>query len=376
MSAVNPRHLSILHTECSTGAGGQVLRILRESRLLADRGHRLAIACRPDSALSGLAQQAGLDVHHIDFPIRGAFGVRLISSLVSLMRRLRPDVVNTHSSVDSWSAGVAARIMRVPVVVRTRHIQAAVSANFANRLLYGRIANRVVTTGERVADILAADLGLPRAHFVSIPTGVDLARFNGVGEREKIRAEWGLRANQPAIGILGVLRSMKHHDLFIQAAGRLHPHRPDLRWFIIGDGPLRPTLENFVRSLHLEDVVTFTGHRTDVPDVLAALDMVVLCSARSEGFPQVISQALAMRRPVVATDVGSVREAIRNEETGLLIEPENLEQLCQGVERLLDDPPLAARLADAGRQLIADRYSETRMADATEKLLLELRGKA
>lgn len=372
MSDSKSPRLCILHTECNTSAGGQALRLLRESQLLAVRGHRLVIACRPDSALSELARQAGLLVQHFPFPARGVFGPGLLFSLVGFMRRLRPQVVNTHSSVDSWAAGLAARLAGVPVVVRTRHIQATVKPSCLNRFLYGRVADRVITTGERIADLLASDLRLPRVHFVSIPTGVDLTRFSGQADRAAVRREWRLTDGQPAIGIVAALRGMKNHPLFLQLAARLRRSRPEARFFIIGEGPRRESLEGLASELGLSEVVTFTGRRADMPEVLAALDVVVLCSARGEGCPQVLSQALAMGRPVVATEVGSVAELVRNEETGLLTPPDDVEALTGAVERLLRAPALAARLARAGQELVRKEFGEARMADAVESLLLAL----
>ena len=106
--------------------------------------------------------------------------------------------------------------------------------------------------------------------------------------------------------------------------------------------------------------------------MLAALEVVVLCSSTGEGVPQVIAQALAMQRPVVATEVGSVSELVIDESTGLLIAPDNVEALTEAIARLLQDAPLAARLAASGRRLVEERFSEEKMAEAVEKLLLQL----
>jgi glycosyltransferase involved in cell wall biosynthesis len=317
-----------------------------------------------------------------------------------------------------------------PVIIRYRHITTPVRNNLANRILYGRLADRIITTGEHTADLLAEDLGLDRSRLVSIPTGVDLNRFNGRGDRAKVRAEWDLEDSRPAIGIIAVLRSMKNHRLFLEAAAQLHKRIANARFFIIGDGPLRATLEKQAQDLGLArinhdqlelstesfgggvatlrssdasslrstsreprrralqkpaptslishescgpgDAVCFTGHRQDMPDVLAALEVVVLCSSTGEGVPQVIAQALAMQRPVVATEVGSVSELVIDESTGLLIAPDNVEALTEAIARLLQDAPLAARLAASGRRLVEERFSEEKMAEAVEKLLLQL----
>jgi glycosyltransferase involved in cell wall biosynthesis len=373
MLDVAPSRLTIIHTESQPGGGGQTLRVLRESLCLAARGYPVSVACRPDSVLSSLAQQAGLPVYHFAFPRRGFFSPSLIWKLYRLFRQLKPDVVHTHTSIDSWAAGIAARLAGAPVVVRTRHIQAPVSAGFFNRLLYGRIADRVITTGEPVADTLARELRLPRSHFISIPTGVDLGRFTGKGAREKVRSEWGLTPEQPAIGMVAAFRKMKNIPLFLEVAQQLNAAWPQARFFIIGDGPLRPSLEAYAEELGIKAVVHFTGHRSDIPDVLAALDLVVLTSSRGEGVPQSLTQALAMRRPVAATDVGGVADIVRPEQTGLLVPPDNLEAMCGAIDRLLRDSALAARLAFAGRQLVEESFSEEKMTEAVENLLLALR---
>jgi glycosyltransferase involved in cell wall biosynthesis len=320
-----------------------------------------------------MAQEAGLPVYHFAFPRRGFFSPGLIFRLYRLFRKLQPDVVHTHTSIDSWAAGIAARLAGVPVVVRTRHIQAPVTAGFFNRLLYGRIADRIITTGEPVADTLAQELHLPRKHFISIPTGVDLKRFTGEGAREKVRGEWGLTPEQPAIGIIAAFRGMKNLPLFLAVAQQLNITWPQARFFIIGDGKLRPSLEAYAKVLEIEEVVRFTGHRDDIPDVLAALDVVVLTSSRGEGVPQSITQALAMGRPVAATDVGGVSDVVRPEETGLLAPPDNRDALTAAIGRLLREPALAAKLGKAGRHLIEEKFSEKNMIEAVENLLLALK---
>jgi len=365
--------LNIIHTESQPGRGGQTLRVLREAQGLAARGHQVAVACRPDSALAEMARDAGLSVYRFAFPRRGFFSPGLIWRLYRLFRKLRPDVVHTHTSIDSWAAGLAARLAKVPVVVRTRHIQAPVTAGLFNRLLYGRIADKIITTGEPVADTLAQELHLPRAHFISIPTGVDLTRFTGEGAREKVRAEWGLTPEQPAIGLIAAFRKMKNIPLFLEVAQELNKTWSQARFFVVGDGPLRPSLEAYAKELGIAEVTTFTGHRRDIPDVLSALDIVALTSSRGEGVPQTITQALAMGRPVAATEVGGVSDAVRPEETGLLVPPDNCEAMTATLDRLLREPELAAKLGQAGRRWIEEKFSEASMLAAAENLLLSLR---
>jgi len=167
-----------------------------------------------------------------------------------------------------------------------------------------------------------------------------------------------------------MLRRMKGHDVFLDAAAIVRAHIPEARFLIVGDIPsassVKAELYERAARLGIEKDVIFAGYRDDIPEVLTDLDCVVLASTRSEGLPQVIVQALAMGRPVVATDVGATSELIQNKVTGILVAPNDPAALAEGIALVVREPERAAQWAQAGQRRVRDGYSLPHMADRVE----------
>ncbi|MEI9998455.1 MAG: glycosyltransferase [Verrucomicrobiota bacterium] len=158
--------------------------------------------------------------------------------------------------------------------------------------------------------------------------------------------------------MISVLRSWKGHGTFLDAASTLlAAGKRKVHFVIAGDGPGRDELAAKLANPPWKGNVTLLGHRADVPNVLASLDVLVLPSFAHEGIPQIILQAQAMLRPVVATRIGGIPEVVKDGVTGLLIEPRDAAALAQKVALLLEDEALAQRLRKAGRAQIEARHS-------------------
>ncbi len=272
----------------------------------AAHGHWVALAAHPESALAQKARAAGvrfypLMTHKAILPMEV---VRLAAWLVAH----RVDVVNSHSSNDGWVAGLAARLALRPILIRSRHIEVDYPNRFWSGMAFRTLPRHVITTSQRIADRLVAELDVPASRVSCVPTGVDLTRFDP-GTRGTLREELGLAPETALVGMISVLRSWKGHATFLEAAARLiaSAKRP-LRFVIAGDGPGRDELAGKIAREPWKDNVTLLGHRDDVPNLLASLDVLVLPSYAHEGIPQIILQAQAMAKPVVATTVGGVRK--------------------------------------------------------------------
>jgi len=352
---------SIVHTEWSDGFGGQEHRILLECGEMVRRGHRVHIACRPEAALFSKAKEAGIPV--IPVPIRSSADPAAIRGLFSLFRRERVQVVNTHSGKDSWVGSVAAKIAGVPLLIRTRHISVPIRRHAFN-MVY-RWPDGYVTTGEMIRDHFLAE-GIPADRVVSIPTGVDPKRFSPTVDGSRIRQEFGIAQDTFLVSMVGVLRSWKRHDLFLTAVGHLKERGLPVRALVAGEGPQRENISTAIREQDLSDTVTMTGYREDVPEILAASNVLVLPSDRFEGVPQVILQALAMERPVVASPVGGIPEVVHPGETGLLCPTGDAAACAEALARLAGDPALRERLGKAGRDLVLSGYTTAAMCDRTE----------
>ncbi|MEW5725367.1 MAG: glycosyltransferase [Thermodesulfobacteriota bacterium] len=364
---------NVLHTEWSDGWGGQEMRILLDAQVLTGLGHRVTILTVPDGGIAQKARAAGVPV--LECPMRHAFSLPALYRLTRLFLREGYDVINTHSSVDSWLASMAARLARRPVLVRTRHLSVPLHHHALN-FVY-RMPDGFVATAELIRRDLIERLGLDPRRVVSIPTGVDLARFDPGLDPGPVRRELGLAAEHRVVTMLAVLRSWKRHEVFLEAAARLAPRRPDLRFLIVGEGPRRGAITSRIEELGLQDRVFLTGHRADVPEVLAATQVCVLTSESSEGVPQSVLQAQAMAKPVAATAAGGIPEVVEHEKTGLLCPVNEAGAVAAAIARLLDDSGLAGALGRNARRQVERRFSQEAMAGATVEFygrLHELKG--
>jgi glycosyltransferase involved in cell wall biosynthesis len=255
-----------------------------------------------------------------------------------------------------------------PAVVRMRHVSARVKPGALSRWLYGRVPARVVTTGEALRRQLIADLGLDPAQIVSIPTGVDLARFQP-GDKAEARRQLGL-PDGPLIGIVATLRSWKGHRFLLRAM--TDPALAGAHLAIVGDGPQADALAEEAAKPGLGGRVTFAGRQDDVVPWLRAFDVFALPSTANEGVPQALMQAMASGLPVVTTPVGAIGELVAEGETGLIVPPEDPQALAAALSRLLGDRDLADRLSAAGRRHVEANFGATAMLDAMERVLGEV----
>jgi glycosyltransferase involved in cell wall biosynthesis len=170
--------------------------------------------------------------------------------------------------------------------------------------------------------------------------------------------------------MLARLVEQKRHTVFLQALEMTRNELPPVSVLLVGDGKLREKLEREVKARHLGDMVSFTGYRSDIPQILALSDLSVLTSER-EGFSNTIIESLAAGVPVVATDVGGNSEAIVDGECGLIIQPDDLTGLARALKKVLTDDTLRYKMSQSAR-MRAKRFSLEHMRDETRHLYLEL----
>lgn len=331
------------------------------------RGHQVYLAVQPSSALFHKAQSAGLCV----LPVRMTTvrWVRLIPTFLELLKRFDIHIVNTHGSIDSWTVGIAARLAPTrPLLIRTRHKSTPVTPNFRHTILYRYLPHAVITTGERLRETLISKNGLCEDRVVSIPTGVDLTSFYPREADLSLKDTLGIPLDHLVVGTVAFLRDYKGVGDLLSAAKIVLGRRDNVHFVIVGDGPEKASLQEMAQRFDIEKRVLFLGFREDVQNILALFDLVVLSSVAAEGVPQVLSQSLAMKRAVIATNVGGVPEIIRHGETGLLVPSAKPKELADNIQRLLDKVALREKLAQAGQRLVVQKYSLQEMLNKTESL--------
>jgi glycosyltransferase involved in cell wall biosynthesis len=353
---------TVLHTEWSDGWGGQEKRILSEMAGMQARGHTILLATRAHATIAEKAREAGIPVHIL--PFRNNLDVYTIYKLYQLIAQYQVQIVATHSGKDNWCGGLAAKLAGVKLV-RTRHLAAPLKRNWRHFIHY--LADRIVTCGERVREMLIQQYRFPATQLVSIPTGIDFTHFVSTDTRDNLRLKWQIGADEWIIVMVGVIRSVKRHEIALRAFAKVAQVWPKARLFLLGDGPLRQNMEALAQALNLQAHVQFFGHREDIPDFLALADCALLTS-RSEGLPQALSQASGMGLPIVATNVGSVSEVVLEGQTGLLSKAEDIEAIAANILRLAKNPGWANEMGLQGKSHVLAHLSLHTMLDKTEQL--------
>jgi glycosyltransferase involved in cell wall biosynthesis len=274
---------------------------------------------------------------------------RALATLTRLFRRLRPRLVHVNDPFPP--AVLAARLARVPRVLVTHHTpELPRRDNLSGQLwqrLHWALRPEVIYTSE--SDRRTDGRDELTTHVVYY--GIDLERFRS--------AQPALPREGRVVGTVGRLVPQKGHRDLIAAAPIAAARHRDVRFVVVGDGPLRAELEAAAG-----DRFRFTGARDDVPELLASFDVFALPSL-FEGLCYAVIEAQAAGVPVVATPVGGVRENVVDGETGVLCDPGDPASLAAGINRLLDDPEEARRLAEEARRRVFERYDVRRMVEET-----------
>jgi glycosyltransferase involved in cell wall biosynthesis len=308
--------------------------------------------------------------------------LRALASLVRAVRRLRPDIVHTHTAKAGLLGRLAAVLARGPrpVVVHTYHGHVLEGyfgpvSNAAYRGLerqLGRISDALIGVSTATVEDLVRLGVAPRSKFRVIPVGLDLEPFLSAppGAGTEFRREMGATADELLLTFVGRLVAIKRVDLLVRAVARARESGAPTRLAVVGDGALRPDLERLAAELGVSDHVCFVGYRAEMVEVATAADIAVL-SSDNEGTPVSLIEAAAAGKPAVATLVGGVRDVVTSE-TGLLVPAGDPERLAQSIVALADDPALRAAMGEQARRRVTQRFSAERLVRDVDSLYGEL----
>lgn len=365
------KRLKIVHTEASDAWGGQDIRVLNEALWFRGQGHSVHIFNPAHGEILKRAQALGLPSEAVSFAKRAK-----VADFLRLVRRfkvIKPDLVCTHSSVDSWVGLLAARFCKVPVAVRYRHVSTPVSDNFMNRWQYQSLCDHVVTTAASIRRNLCKTFGLQEHTVSSIPTGIDPPAMPHRSEaKSALLSRLGLPDKALLLGQVSVLRSWKGHLVLMDAFERLADRVPECYLLLVGGGP---GMEHFSRRRKQSPVarrILMVGHQDDVWPFFRGLDVAVLCSTKNEGIPQAGLQAMFAGCPFVGTNVGGIPEIVHHEQTGLVVEPNDPEGLAKAIIRLLHHPELGNRMAELARNMARGEFTLESMGQKMESLFQAL----
>ena len=351
----------ILHTECSDGWGGQEIRIMEELRGMRRYGYATALIAPQHSRIFFRAKAEGFEVHAVRF--RNKAHLPSWVRLFQLIVQLKPDVVNTHSSDDSWMAGFAARMLGVPLIVRTRHVSTPIGSAFS----YKAFPHLILTTSQAIRESLIAR-GIAQEKIVAVPTGIDSNRFCfSPSWRKEIREKHGFSEEDIVVGNICVLRSWKGLDFFIDTAAQM-PRR--FKFILVGDGPQRLKLQDKAKGMGLESRLIFPGHQEDIEKYFSALDLYFFTSYANEGVPQSLLQAQSVGVPMVVCRTPSVLETLQGAQDVIPVEYGDLPSACEALEKASQ----LVRVSDDRRKEKNERVKTNHSIDSMVGKIRELYG--
>ncbi|CAK8719610.1 MAG: Glycosyltransferase involved in cell wall bisynthesis [Candidatus Electronema aureum] len=264
-------------------------------------GFRTALIVREGAELAHRCEQEGFPVYCIDFSSK--FNLPAWLQLLKLLWRLRPAVVNTHSSEDSWMAGCAARICGVPLIARTRHVLEPISSSFS----YRAFPHVIFACSEAIAKQLA-EQGVPRRKIVVQSTGIDEERFCfSAQDREEVRQQYNIGDQDILVGNVAFLRHYKGHEFIARTAAAL-PDR--FKFMIVGGGNGRAILEKDIAKAGVQNRFILIGHREDPERFFSAFDLIFFSSYETEGISQSFIQGLLYGIPLLTCRTPSLLEPL------------------------------------------------------------------
>lgn len=295
---------------------------------------------------------------------------RVIGRLARRMRERKIDAVVTVGTggdkmfwgrLAAWRAGV-------PVILSSLHSTGLPDhVEFPNRLL-APITDGFIGCARPHGEYLVRAEGCPRHKVFVIPNGVDCERFRPLAPPPGLREQIGLPADAPTAAIVAALRPEKNHELFLDAAARILKNVPQARFLIIGDGPRHPLLEQRAEQLGIDDSIHFLGTRSDVPELLSLVNVLML-SSHMEANPVSILEGLACGKPVVSTRVGSIPETVEHGVNGYLTDPGSADQLAEWAGQLLTHSDISRSMGRAGRERIVHNWSLQKMVMGYQNLI-------
>lgn len=359
--------LTIVHTEASDAWGGQDIRVYSEALWFLRRGHQVHLCNPAHGEIYRRARRDGLACTPISFSSKAR--MQDFFRLALCLRHTRPDILCTHSSVDSWLGLLAARMCKVPVAVRYRHVSTPVRANFMKTWQYQSLCDHIVTTAEMIRRDLRNAFALGEHMVSSIPTGVAPPEMPPRAEaKRRLLQRLGLPSNALLAGQVSVLRSWKGQYVLINAFERLAPLVPESVLLLVGGGPVRDDYARRIRKSPVGQRILLVGHQEDVWSFFRGLDVAVLASTRNEGIPQAGLQAMFSGCPFVGSDVGGIPEIVKHERTGLLVRPGDPDDLAAAIARVLRNPEFGALLARNARDMAGETFTMEQMGRRMESL--------
>jgi glycosyltransferase involved in cell wall biosynthesis len=348
----------ILHTETLRKWGGQQNRVLLESIGLGKRGHKVVIACRKESVLARKAREAGIRVYEVNFIKRAHLSS--VAKLVRIIKGEGVEIVSTHSSVDSWAGGIAAKLTG-RCLVRFRHNLYPIGRDPLTRFIYA-IPDEIIAVSKTVKEVMMG-YGLKKRRIRVITDSVDVGAFTP--DVDDLRDEFNISPETAIIGNTSGFTRVKGQKYLLEAFNRIYDKCPCVLLLAGGttaqDGYLSSVRED------LRKYVIFPGNRDDVPRVLKTIDVFVYPSFK-EGLGTALLEAMTMGKPVAVSDIPTFRDFIEEGENGICFNSMDSADIANKVLSLMNNRDLQKHIGSNARATALNRFTLNNMLDLTESL--------
>lgn len=355
-----------LHIDAESDWGGGERQVSSLCSYLHQWGHLVKIVCRPGSRLADWASREGIETRTVE--MRSSLSLPAVAKLRRIIMRDRPDIVHLHTSRAHLLGSAAARLAGAEVVIATRRMDEPIRMTWPNTSAYGKWTSSLVAVSSAVRDVMV-HCGVPASRIRVIESGCDVEHFSAAQPDPTLRASLGIDDGAMLVAAVASLAPRKGIDYLIEAAAVLGERGRHLHLAIAGSGPCLAELTSLADRLGVG--ASFLGFVQDTGSLLASADLFAMPSI-SEGLGVAALEAMAAGCPVVASSVGGLRESIIDGETGILVSAGDAHSLADGIERIAENPGMAAKLGAAGQARTREMYSLERMARRSEALYLEL----
>lgn len=292
----------------------------------------------------------GIEIKKIDSNI-----LPLIFSLVFIIKKYRIDLVHVNTNIISGiPAIIASKVTGIPCICHIRQTRKLIK----REKIFIKCVDSIIVINRHVKETM--NTGVSQEKVNMIYDGIDLSDFSALEKTEDAKNEFSLGSSY-VVGIVGRIIEGKGHDDFIKAAPIILKIKPKVKFLIIGIDPskdkiMEGRLKDLSRTLNVHGSLIFTGWRTDIPEIVSCFNVSVQPYTAPEGLPNVIIEAMALNKPVVATKIPGPSEIVLDNETGFLVPAGNPEALAEAVLKLLDNPELAKRMGEAGRKRVEEFF--------------------
>ncbi len=379
--------IKVLRVIARLNVGGPALHVAYLTAGLAGRGYETTLVAgtiaRGEESMAFVADAEGVHVETLDdlsrkiSPVRD---LRAMLRLAQLIRRERPTILHTHTAKAGAVGRIAALLAgsaRPPIVVHTFHGH-VLRGYFGRITTFGfrtlerwlaRATTSLIAVSPEVRDDLVALHVAPASKFTVVRLGIDLGRRvdNDDAQRRESRRQMGLHEDAFVVGWVGRMTAVKRTERVVDALQKLVERGVDAYAVLVGDGPDRDRLERHAHELGVIKRCLFLGYQEDVAPFYDAIDVLLLPSI-NEGTPVSVIESLAAGRPVVATRVGGIPDVVRDGVDGFLVDSDDPDALAAPLAELAADPQRRARMGEAGRSRVVERYAVERLVDDVDTL--------